>query len=476
MIYLDAAGLQQSIGKFWCWPGCSTHILNHPGQAPRGRACNITGQVFFLLTLAIILILLATLSGFSLLVGAKINKKELGRLLGSALVVLFILAMVLQPGVVFAGSVNGLKTWWNIVFPSLLPFFIASELLIGFGIVKFMGVLLEPVMRPIFNVPGTGSFVMAMGYTSGFPIGAVITTRLRENGLCTRLEAQRLLAFTNNSSPLFMLVAVPVGMFSNPALGYVIAGAHYLANLSLGLLLRFYGRNDPETCLQPKTPAGNIFLRAVREMLQVQREDPRPAGKILGDAVKNSVNTLLNIGGFIILFAVIIQLLTEHGWISILAGALGTFMIPLGFNPVIMPALASGLFEMTIGTRLVAETSAPLSQQLTAVAIILAWSGICVQAQVASIIAGTDLKFLPFILARLVHAALAALYTVVILGCTNLASETTAAWEPGSVMIISLWPYVKTNLIVCAYIFLCLVALAVITGVVRQLRNKPAEF
>ena len=46
------------------------------------------------------------------------------------------------------GGLTGLKTWWNIVFPALLPFFIASELLMSFGVVHFMGVLLEPVMRP----------------------------------------------------------------------------------------------------------------------------------------------------------------------------------------------------------------------------------------------------------------------------------------------------------------------------------------
>ena len=33
--------------------------------------------------------------------------------------------------------------WWEVVFPSLLPFFILSELLIGFGVVKFVGLLLE---------------------------------------------------------------------------------------------------------------------------------------------------------------------------------------------------------------------------------------------------------------------------------------------------------------------------------------------
>ena len=65
--------------------------------------------------------------------------------------------------------------WWEIVFPSLLPFFIVSEMLIGFGVVKFIGVLLEPFMRPLFKVPGVGGFVWAMGMASGFPAGAKFT-------------------------------------------------------------------------------------------------------------------------------------------------------------------------------------------------------------------------------------------------------------------------------------------------------------
>ena len=77
-------------------------------------------------------------------------------------------------------SIKGLDAWWSIVFPALLPFFIMSELLIGLGVVNFLGVLLEPVMRLLFNVPGAGAFVLAMGYTSGAPIGTLLTVNLRK--------------------------------------------------------------------------------------------------------------------------------------------------------------------------------------------------------------------------------------------------------------------------------------------------------
>ena len=51
----------------------------------------------------------------------------------------------------------------NVVFPSLLPFFILSELMLGLRVVHFIGVLFEPLMRPLFSTPGEGAFVLSMG-------------------------------------------------------------------------------------------------------------------------------------------------------------------------------------------------------------------------------------------------------------------------------------------------------------------------
>ncbi len=95
----------------------------------------------------------------------------------------------------------------------ITAFFITAELLIGFGFVKFIGVLCEPIMRPLFNVPGVGSFAWAMGMASGYPTGAKIATRLREEKQLTRIQAERLVSFTNASSPLFIFGAVSVGFF-----------------------------------------------------------------------------------------------------------------------------------------------------------------------------------------------------------------------------------------------------------------------
>lgn len=364
------------------------------------------------------------------------RRRDAVRLLWTICALVFAVSMALYPKVVFDGAALGLKTWWNIVFPALLPFFIASELLMNFGVVHFMGVLLEPVMRPLFNVPGAGSFVMMVGFFSGYPIGSMVTARLRLEGLCSKVEAERLMSFTNNSSPLFMLAAVAIGMFNNPQVGFLIAGAHYLANLTLGLVLRFYGNDSQLHYRRLPQRGSNVVRQAFQKMLQVQREDNRPIGKVMGDAVRSAVTNMLNIGGFIILFAVIIRLLTNAGFIDALAGLMGTLLLPLGFVPDILPALGSGFFEMTIGSKLSSEAAAPLIQQVTAVGMILAWSGLSVHAQVASMVAETDISMKPFIMTRIAHTALAGVYTY--LACrlfmpleeyTAPAMTATSGWQ-----------------------------------------------
>lgn len=350
------------------------------------------------------------------------RRNRLTGLLWPVLVSLLALFMVSHPGEVFQASLAGLETWWQIVFPALLPFFIISELFLGLGVVQFLGALLEPIMRPVFNVPGVGSFVLAIGYTSGFPIGSIITSRLHRDGLCSKAEAERLVSFTNNASPLFMFGAVAVGMYHRPDLGFIIAGSHYLANIILGLILRFYGKGEP---LPPARAAlaGGLLRKAIRSMVQAQAADGRPLGKLLGDSIRTSVSNLLNIGGFIILFSVLIRVMTITGIQDILVNGFRVFLEPLGFNSSVVQALAAGFWEITLGTKLASEANAPLWQQLVITSAILGWSGLAIQAQVASIIAENRLNMAVFVVARIGHSLLAAMLTFLFFGPLRPAAD-----------------------------------------------------
>ncbi|HEY2420010.1 MAG TPA: sporulation integral membrane protein YlbJ [Neobacillus sp.] len=319
------------------------------------------------------------------------------------------LSLIAYPQESLEASIRGLNMWWEIVFPSLLPFFIVSEMLIGFGVVAFIGVLLEPLMKPLFKVPGVGGFVWAMGMASGFPAGAKFTARLRQEGQLTQIEAERLVSFTNSSNPLFIFGAVSVGFFYNPKLGVILAVSHYLGNICVGIIMRFYGHESPNNNGLPRK---NFTVRSALSALhQTRIKDNRPIGKLLGDAVTSSIQTLLMVGGFIILFSVINKLLYHLHITEMLAKFVQVLLSSLSFPEMLSIPLISGLFEITLGSQLTSQVQeATLLQQAMITSFILAFSGFSVQAQVASILAQTDIRFRPFFIARIIHGIFASFF------------------------------------------------------------------
>ncbi len=341
------------------------------------------------------------------------NVQVVKTLLLATSVTIVALAVILFPEHTLDASKSGLSMWWNIVFPSLLPFFIISELLIGIGVVRFIGILLEPLMRPLFRVPGSGAFVFAMGVASGFPAGAKYTAHLRQNNDITAIEGERLVSFTNCSNPLFIFAAVGVGFFHNPALGVILAAAHYGGNIMVGLVMRFHHPEDhhPTVTIRSHQPRLSLAFTALHD---TRMNDKRPFGKMMGDAVHSSIKTLLMVGGFIILFSVLNELLSVIGLAPLLAGALRSILILLQLPPELDVPLLSGMFEITLGSQLASESSATLVAQAMITSFILAFNGLSVQAQVASILADTDIRFKPFFFARLLHGFFAAFLTLVI--------------------------------------------------------------
>ncbi len=345
---------------------------------------------------------------------SKLKAIHFKTLLLGMIAILLAVAMVKYPSDSFHGSLRGLTIWWDIIFPALLPFFITSEILLGFGVVHFIGVLLEPLMKPFFNVPGVGAFVLAMGFASGYPMGAKLTARLREQNLISKIEGERLVSFTSTSDPLFIFGAIAVGFFHDPKLGAILALIHYSSSILVGFIMKYYKKNEPALTLEKKTKKNtNIIIRAFKEMHHARIKDGRMFGKLMGDAVMSSIESLLMIGGFIIIFSVILTILTKIGITVVLSKIIAFFLSPFGISSHLSPSFINGLFEVTLGAKAASEASMaiPFIQKIVIVSTISAWSGISVHAQVAALLQKTDIKYTPFFFARILHSLLAFVIT-----------------------------------------------------------------
>jgi sporulation integral membrane protein YlbJ len=364
-------------------------------------------------------------------------------LVAAALFIIPFLAMLLAyPHEVTGASMRGILIWWDVLFPSLFPFLVLAELMLGFGIVHFFGSLLDPLMRPLFRVPGIGGFVMTMGFASGYPMTAKLTAKLWEDKLINREEGERLVSFATTSDPIFLIGAVSVGFFHDARLALVLGTAHYGTAILLGLLMRFHsgGRMSPPVPVQGR---GRILTRSFRAMHEARLMDGRPFGIMLQEAIRAAIQLIFVIGGLVVFASTILEVLTIAQVLSFIQDTFGSLLGLAGVPRELSQSLVDGSFEVTLGAKAAggASESIPLVYKAACGAFVLAWAGLSVHAQIISLLHKTNLRYGPFLLARLAHGLLS--FAAVLLlwnwlkpepapALAQLAAPGSARWlEPG---------------------------------------------
>ncbi|GGH34755.1 sporulation integral membrane protein YlbJ [Paenibacillus segetis] len=388
--------------------------------------------------------------------------------------------MLSYPGSSWEAGVRGLAIWWDVLFPSLFPFFVISDIMLGFGIVHFLGKLLDPLMKPLFRIPGSGGFVAAMGFASGYPVSAKLATKLREQRLVTREEGERLVAFTTSSDPIFLIGAVSVGFFGNSKLAGILALSHYGSAILIGFVMRFYGTksNKPSSSSPAalKSTSHRFSLRrAIQAMHEARIQDGRGLGELLQQAVVSSLQLMTVVGGLVVFFSVVLEVLTVSGVMTTLYSGVRTILPYIGLPPALAEPLLGGLFEVTLGAKAAAgPASVPLVFKAAAAAFILSWGGLSVHAQVASILNGADLRYFPFLMARLLHAFLAA--TLLILLWHPVMGTLPAMASQISVTGIEEalgWGAVPGTFILFLKIISTLLILSVLSVIIHRNWNSP---
>ena len=192
-----------------------------------------------------------------------------------------------------------------------------------------------------------------------------------------------MLAFCTNSGPLFILGAVGVGMFHSQKIGILLYISHVLAALLTGFLFRFYRHS--KTTEQPAAKQISLASESI--------------SSCICGSIKNAVVNILSVCGFIVAFSVFIRVMTN-----------GIFQ-----DASLLSAGVGGFFEVTRGCLDASSLSASLSQRLLLCAAMMGFAGMCVHFQVIGIISKTDLSLRPYILGKIMCAALSVLILLLLL-------------------------------------------------------------
>jgi len=79
-------------------------------------------------------------------------------------------------------------------------------LLVGYGLLELIGIIMQPLMRPIFKTPGRSAIDAVASFVGSYSIGLLVTNRIYNEGKYTKKEAAIVATGFSTVSVTFMIV------------------------------------------------------------------------------------------------------------------------------------------------------------------------------------------------------------------------------------------------------------------------------
>jgi sporulation integral membrane protein YlbJ len=356
-------------------------------------------------------------------------------ILGCLCALLFLL-MLLAPAQGIAGARAGLLLCGDVIVPSLFPLLVLSVFVINTGLAQRFGRLFEKPVRAVFKLPGSAAAALGLGLIGGYPVGARACADLYRTGALEKRDAERLLVFSINSSPAFIIGAVGSGLLGSTQAGVLLYCAHIAASLIIGVL----------SCAFRK-PERRVTQRAVI------KSQPVPTAFV--SAVTSSATSILNICAFVVLFSSLVSLLIDTGICGGAALAINHMLHTSLIDPDFFGRLIRGFLEVSTGCACAASQGSMAGILL--ITAFLSWSGLSVVFQVIYAVKDVGLSAKYYVLSRIPHMTLSTLLTVALFRLFPVAVPTFASSSLKLAASVHTAPASAALLIVCSLLLLSMV-------------------
>lgn len=272
------------------------------------------------------------------------------------LLIITMLILVVNPKTALDGAVSGLSLWFDVILPTLLPYMIISYLI--------QNVYGSSIQNPL-------CYIITIGLTCGFPMGAYATTSMYSSRKINRIQAYLLLMCCNISSPAFVI-------------SYITMSSLKLSNISPCILLINY---IPTLLII-------IYLIINNKSLNHETKNSLPPSKplnfeTLDEAITTSISNVLKLCGYIIIFSILAQFIAQ------------THIA----NPY-LKCIIIGVTEITTGINYAVNSGLCLEQMVPIVLFINAFGGLSCIFQSATFIRNTDLDIKKYMYSKILLALL----------------------------------------------------------------------
>lgn len=191
-------------------------------------------------------------------------------------------------------------------------------------------------------------------------------------------------------------------MYGSSTIGILLLISHILACLTVGFIFRFWKKNTLSAFHFSPQNNNDISFSNL--------------GSIIATSISNATSTLFMIGGFVVLFSVIISIFEESHILPALTIFFAPFLSFLHIPSSFISPMLIGFLEITNGiSQISCIHIKAISINIIITSFVLGLGGISVFMQIFSIISQSDLSIKPYIIGKVLQGIISALYTYLII-------------------------------------------------------------
>ncbi|NLK03178.1 MAG: transporter [Clostridiales bacterium] len=301
-------------------------------------------------------------------------------------VLFFFILMFLFPYASYKGASTGLMLWFINVLPSLLPFIIISNLMVQLGIAGKISRILYPLLGRLFKVSPEGCYPILLGFLSGLPMGAKGTADLVATGKISKKEGNFLLSMCNNASPIFIMSFIGINQLRLGQIRWQLFGLIYGSSIISAIIYRSY-QNIHDKKVRISTFNDNSLSFPISE-----NKTAKLSFDIIDKSIMNGFEIVTKIGGYIILFSILAQIINTIG---------------TSFN--LLKSIVMGILEITTGIDQICKLRISSNTKIVLISILTSFGGLSGIAQTKSVLGESRLSIKTYISIKLISALIAML-------------------------------------------------------------------
>ncbi|WP_294392197.1 sporulation integral membrane protein YlbJ [uncultured Clostridium sp.] len=287
-------------------------------------------------------------------------------------------------------ALDGCKLWYKAILPTTFPFLIICNLLISYDGISLYSRFLGPIVCRPLSLSKNCSFPIAASVLCGYPLGGKYCADIYNMGYIEKDEYIRLLNIASNVGPLFLIGSVASALLNNIAFGYILLAGSYISCLFMGFITK-----------KKRTVTNTVSLKT-------EHHSSPNLGVAVKNSIENSITTILNIGGFIVIFSVIISLIKNNEFITfIIQNIEHFFKIPSGA----LYSVLLGSIEITNGCSILSSLSISIPLKLSLISFLCSFSGLAIIAQVISFVGNTGINLTRYIIFKFIQGIFAFIIT-----------------------------------------------------------------